>query len=299
MTDNSPVSGARPSSGGLDVSADELAEAERLSQEIDELLEGRAVDATNPRLAVAARLIRLPALLPSVDTALWRRVLGPRPDVATPSPERAGRPSVRALSLAAVALAAIFALVLTAPGQIALARLAAMFQLDSVQVGINTPSDAPSGVRELAAARIERPLASLELAQAVAPVDILALDSVSTEWSLTDITAVYYPDLPADVPLNVVLTYELRAGGTLDIVEYFVRLGDNLTVDALTREDDVSTSARQIPLNGRTAVLIESGAPTHLYTLMWQQDGLLIELDAQDVTLQDLTLLAQSLQPVE
>lgn len=303
MADTIPAPEAESGFDGLDVSADERRAAERLSRQIDELLEGRLAltpehEAADPRLAVAVRLSRLPALLPAVGPDLRRRVLGVRPDGAASSRRLHRRLSMRTLSLVAVAVIVVFAVVLTVPGQTALARLAAMFQLESVQVGINTPVDAPVSTREVAATRIERPFASVELVQAVAPVDILVPADLP-EWSLKRATAVYYPDLPAEVPLNVVLTYESRAGGTADVVEYFVRLGDNLTVDELRREDAVSTSARQIALNGRTAILVESGEPVDLYTLIWQQDGLLVEVDAQGVTLQELTLLAESLRPVE
>jgi hypothetical protein len=293
------MSDAWPLDDGLEISRHERQAAEVLSEQIDQLLVGHEVDISDPRLTVAAQLSRLPGLLAPVDRAFERRVLGSQAGVAAPSRKLGWRLPVRALALAAVALIVVLAVVLTSPGQSALARLAAMFQLESVRVAINVPTDTPGDGREVAVSRVERPLASLTLAQAVAPVDILAPSEIPAGWSLAAITAVYYPDLPADVPLNIVLTYQRPGGSTLRLVEYFIRLGDNLTVDALTREDEISTSARQITLNEWAAVLIESAGPPHLYTLIWEQDGLLIELDGRGVTLQDLMLLAQSMQPLQ
>ncbi|MFQ5859194.1 MAG: DUF4367 domain-containing protein [Anaerolineae bacterium] len=289
--------------GGLDgdlSDAEEIRAANQLSEQIDRMLAGQPVDSADPRLVVAEGLRWLSDLLPAVDPSFERRALAPlqRPVRRRPSFPALGFP-VRALSLAVATAVVVIALVLTVPGQTALARLAAIFQLDSVEVGINVATATPADVDRVVGPRIERRLDSLEMAQQVAPVPILLPKDLPEHWSLKDATAVYYPDLPANVPLNIILTYESPSGASLKFIEYFIRLGDSLTVDSLSRIDETTTSVREIMVDGRRAILVESGGIQDAHTLIWQQDGILLEVEALNMGFENLLALAALMQPVE
>lgn len=279
---------------------EEMRAAEQLSEQVDRMLAGQPVDLSDPLLAAAERLSRLPDLLPDVSPAFERRVLAPlRPPVrrrfALPVPTFA----VRALSLAALVMLVVLAFVLTVPGQTALARLAAMFHLESVEVGINVATATPAEAHRIVTPRIERPLRGLESARQVAPVPILVPRDLPAEWSLRDVTAVYYPDLPANVPLNISLTYESTSGSSLEIIEYFIQLGDNLTIDSLSRMDETSTSAREVTMDGRRAILVEANRTKDTRTLIWQQDGILLEVEAHNLSTEELLPIALSLKAAE
>ncbi|MFQ5343618.1 MAG: hypothetical protein ACE5F6_18920 [Anaerolineae bacterium] len=274
--------------------------AQQLSAQVDRMLAGQPVDLADPLLAAAERLSRLPDLLPDVDPAFGRRALAPlRPPIrrrfALPVPTF----RIRALSLAVLMMLVVLTFVLTVPGQTALARLAAMFHLESVEVGINVATATPAEAHRIVTPRIEQPLDSLEAARQVAPVPILVPRSLPADWSLTDVIAVYYPDLPARVPLNIALTYKSTSGSSLEIIEYFIRLGDNLTVDSLSRMDETSTSAREVTVDGRRAILVETNRAKDTLTLIWQQDGILLEVEARNVSAEELFAFASSLRVEE
>ncbi|RME48830.1 MAG: hypothetical protein D6791_02365 [Chloroflexi bacterium] len=278
--------------------AGEFRAAQRLSEQVDRMLAGHSVDLADPRLAVAERLSRLGDLLPPAPPAFERRVLAP---LHPPARRRFAFPDpafpVRALSLAAAMAVVVMLFVLTVPGQTALARLAAMFHLESVEVGINVATATPAEAHRIVTPRIERSLSSLEAAQQVAPVPILVPRGMPAEWSLAGVTAVYYPDLPARVPLNIILEYQ-AAGRSLEVIEYFIQLGHNLTIDSLSRIDETSTSAREVTVDGRRAILVETNRTGAARTLIWQQDGILLELEAQNLSLEDMLAFAASLQPI-
>lgn len=289
--------------GKLDSDASDPAEvraAQQLSEQIDRMLAGQPVDLEDSRLAAADNLSRLGHLLPPVNPAFERRVMS---QLQSPARRRLTIPlprfPVRALSLAAAMLVVLVAFVLTVPGQTVLARLAAIFQLDTVKVGINMSTATPAETHRILTPRIERSLDSLEAVQQVAPVPIHVPQALPASWSLTGATAVYYPDLPANVPLNIILAYESTAGGSLEIIEYFVRLGDHLSVDSLSRIDERSTAAREVSLSGRRAILVESGGATGARVLIWQQDGLLFEVEARGVSTEDLFSIAASMEAVK
>lgn len=286
----------------LDSGVSELQEiraAERLSEQIDRLLAGQPVDLTDPRLAMAEQLSRLGDVLPSVDPTFEHRVLAPlRPRVrrrlSVPVPTFAAR----ALSLTA-AVVIVMALMLSLPGQTALARLAAIFHLESVDVGVNVATATPAVARRIVTPRIEHSLDGLEMARQVAPVPILAPQELPATWSLRGVTAVYYPDLPANIPLNIILTYESTTGSSLEIIEYFIQLGDNLTVDSLSRVDETSTAVREVMIDGRRAILIETDRTEDAYTLIWQQSGVLLEIEGYGVNSENLFAIAASIRSVE
>lgn len=280
--------------------AEEVRAAQRLSEQVDCVLAGQPVDLADPLLAAAERLSRLPDLLPEVEPAFERRVLASlRPPIRRRFPLPVPTFRVRALSLAAAMMVVVMAFVLTVPGQTALARLAAIFHLESVEVGINVATATPARIHRIVTPRIERPLSGLEAARQVAPVPILVPRSLPAAWSLVDVTAVYYPDLPARVPLNIILTYESTSGSSLEIVEYFIQLGDNLTIDSLSRLDETFSSAREVTIGGRRAILVETNRAKDTRTLIWQQDGLLLEVEARNVRAEELRSFASSLRAEE
>lgn len=279
--------------------AEELRVAEPVSAQIDRMLAGEPLDVENPELAVAERLGRLNTALPPVDTAFEERVMVPLRRSERQPPLL--RFPVRPLALAAAVTLVVLALVLTVPGQMALARLAAVFQLDSVQVGINVATATPADPQWVYGPRTERSLDSLEAAQQVAPAPILVPSDLPAGWSLRDARAVYYPELPADVPLNVVLTFESASGASLEleVIEHFIRLGDDLTIDSLSRVDERSTSVREVRVGGRRAILVESREADGGHTLIWQQAGILLEIEGHGLQLDDLVAIAASMAPVE
>ncbi|MBS1252509.1 MAG: hypothetical protein MAG451_01549 [Anaerolineales bacterium] len=282
--------------------AEELHAAREVSEQVDDMLAGRPVTSHRPELVVAQRLSQLGHLLPPVAPAFERRVLAPAQRRERRWPGL--RFPVRAFSLAAVATAVVLILVLTAPGQTALARLAAIFHLESVDVGINVATATPAGTYRVVAPRVERPLGGLDAVQGVAPVPVLAPSKLPAGWALWDARAIYYPDLPASVPLNIILTYadvatESASGASLEIVEYFIQLGDNLTIDSLRRADRASASAREMTIDGRRVILIEDGQATGVRTLIWQQDDILVEVEASGLSAEDLLSITASLQPID
>ncbi|MFQ5595253.1 MAG: hypothetical protein ACE5HA_13995 [Anaerolineae bacterium] len=280
--------------------AEEVRAAQQLSEQVDLMLAGQPVDLADPLLAAAERLSRLPDLLPDVDPAFERRVLAPlHPPIHRRFALSVPALRIRRLSLAAAMAVVVMAFVLTVPGQTALARLAAIFHLQSVEVGINVATATPAGMHRIVTPRIERPLGGLEAAQQVAPVPILVPRSLPADWSLTDVAAVYYPDLPARVPLNISLTYESTSGSSLEIIEYFIQLGDRLTIESLSRMDETSTSAREVTMDGRRAILVETNRAKDTRTLIWQQDGILLEVEAHNVSAEELFSFASSLRAEE
>lgn len=279
--------------------AEEVRAAQALSERIDRVLAGHLVDSDEPELAVAQQLSRLNDLLPSPDPAFERRVMdrSPRRERRWPALRL---PALRTLGLAAAVTVILLAFVLTVPGQTALARLAAIFELDSVQVGVNVATATPTETARVVAPRVERPLDDVAAAADVAPVPILVPESMPAGWTLRDVRAVYYPDLPAEVPLNIILVYGSPDGASLEITEYFVQLGDNLAIDSLSRSDESSRSAEEVTIDGRRAILVKGEAERGHHALIWQQDGVLLEVDAVGVNVEELlAIVTSSMRPVE
>ncbi len=272
----------------------EMEAAHRLSEQIDRLLAGHPVEHSDPMLTLVTTLTQLNQVLPPVDPALEERIIR----LASPQ-RRVLRLPLRPLVVAAATLLVILTFTLALTGQPAIARLATIFQLDSVKIGINIATATPAQASRLVTPRIEKPLASIEEAQQVAPVPIQVPIHLPAGWALQDLIAVYYPDLPARIPLNIILRYESPTGARLEIIEYFLQLGDGLTVDSLSRFDDTSTMAQPLTIQGRPGILVTGPRPANTQTLIWQANGVLLEVSAQQMDFQTLLEIVQSIQPLE
>jgi hypothetical protein len=284
--------------------------ARKASSYIDCLLSGRRAEiGDDPLLAAAQRLHEIGRRLPPAPVALEERVqalvepvLRPeRPDklkADLPSMGRAARAGRRlgpALAGAAVATCVLLAVWLLVPGgQQVVARmkeaLLGQTRLElTPQIGQETPS-VRTPLRDLVA---------VELIMGRAP----SLPTVLPEGAtLIEITAVSYPDLPPWIsqPLYVELCYGTRQGAPdLCLRQYRLLLREGGQISGVQVAGDAVVDFEAVDVGGVSGTLLtwsgkgdRAGAEVH--TVLWERDGLLLELESDSLSVEELLAVASS-----
>lgn len=264
-------------------------------------------------LAAATRLAALPDLLPLPDAAferrVWSRLRAIEPvlseaNVTEPAPGwpdrlRAGL-ALRVLApLAAILLIAV--LVLPGPRQ-ALATWVARFQLGRVHVAVvSDETTRPALDAE------SQHFASLADAEAAAGFDLLEPAYLPAGYGLFGVEAVYYAALPAWLqPLYVEASY--RPAAASPEVRYYAVLREfnasqagGVKVGEIEFQSETVRDASDVALPGsRPAVLLEFEAAsgddrTLLRQLIWEQEGLTLELWSEALPAEEMLRIAASL----
>jgi hypothetical protein len=277
--------------------------AEELSVEVDRLYatplqeQGEALPAEMPELLAARRLRRLSQALPPVPPALQQRVRGmvEARQASLCAEELDGGPvrwfrwrSVACGALAAtVVLLAVF--LALPPGQHVLAQ-AMHILLGQTEVALTPTLEAP-----MAATR--EPLDSLlavELAMGRAP----SLPKVLPEgYVLREMTAVSYPELPEWIsqPFYVELAYGLEEGALgLWLREYRLLFREYGEIKGIAAASESVAYMEEVDVSGVPGAMMTFSQDERLHTVVWERDGLLLELKTDRLSKEELLQVAQS-----
>jgi hypothetical protein len=293
-------------------------QARSLSAEIDGLLAGQGtllnvdahVDRPSEELAVARRLNELVASFPPVPADLERRVR----EIVRSRPvyiNRGWRPA-RAAALSALATALVFLIVfLAVPGMSGerrswaqmidvllgqtLVTLTPTLQVGSTLVASLTPEASAPPVRE--------PLRDLVAAELLIGRAPSLPGTLPQGYVLQEIVAVSYPDLPSWIsqPFYVELCYGLEAEGSrsdLRLRQYRLLFREFGGISGVQVASGAVQDVEQVDVKGATGMLLTFDSPDRAarpaYTVLWERDGLLLELETGGLSQEALLDIARS-----
>jgi hypothetical protein len=313
---------------------DETQAALWLSQAIDQLYDGERLDATSEDaalLAVAERLAGLNRALGPARPVLEQRVaaLVERRTEAC-SEQSESMPITNALhgfvhgytdwvvrvicgirvvpqrwNLAVLVVAMLVIGWLVWPGRATLARFGGVVNLGPVEVRLLAPTEPAVSVHQVQVTTTERRVGSLAEAEAQVGRSLLRPTWLPTGYALRQVTVVYYDAMPRWLgqPLFVDLSYRADQGpaARLDVRQYFVALGPGRDLHSLHFSDDQVRQVTRVEIGGQPGVLLTlgpvagTGTPLpRLTVVVWQQDGLLLELSTPNLTADELLSVARS-----
>ncbi len=273
--------------------------AEELSREIDRLYvrspqeRDKATSAPVPELAVVQRLRSLSQELPPVPESLRQRV---RSIVAAHAQQAASRPKtgwLRWRSAAWGALAATLVLLsvfLVLPtGQQVLAQ-AMRILLGQTEVALTPTLPPPTR-----AMREPLPdLLAVELTMGRAP----SLPRTLPEgYVLRELAAVSYPVLPEWIsqPFYVELAYGLEEGTPgLWLREYRLLFRDYGGIKGISAASKSVAHMEEVDVSGVRGAMLTFSPEEETHTLVWERDGLLLELKTDCLGEQELLEVARS-----
>jgi hypothetical protein len=279
--------------------------AEELSTQIDRLYAAppreqvEAPPAAMPELLVATRLRHLSQAMPPVPEALRHRIrdlVGARAEHAPSgahAPPGAQPPSVRWRSAAWGALAAtlvLLTLFLALPtGQHVLAQ-AMRILLGQTEVALTPTLPPPTrATRE--------PLDSLlavELAMGRAP----SLPRTLPEgYVLREMAAVSYPELPEWIsqPFYVELAYGLKGGAFgLWLREYRLLFREYGEIKGIAAASESVSHMEEVDVSGVPGAMMTFADEESSHTVVWERDGLLLELKTDRLSEEELLRVARS-----
>lgn len=282
--------------------------ARHLSDEIEQMLAGSEVwSADSPLLDTARRLAKLGEALPPVPEDMRRRV---KAIVQSPVDARLRRtlarvPSVgsghRRLHPAVWAIAGVVIMLLATSfvvpgGQRAWASMAqSLLGQTRVELTPRVGSETRS-VRE--------PLRDLMAAELLIGRAPSVPKSLPEGYVLQEITAVSYPDLPAWIsqPLFVELCYGVNeAAPAVCLREYRLAFRQQGRLGSVQVAGDVVTEFEQADIGGVPGALLTMtprkttrNEPEVEYTVLWERDGLLLELQSHALSKEGLLEMARS-----
>jgi hypothetical protein len=192
------------------------------------------------------------------------------------------------------------------PGRSTLARFGGSVSLGPVEVRILAPTETAVGVQQVQVTTAQRRLGSLAEAEAEVGRALLRPTSLPAGYTLSEVTVVYYDAMPRWLgqPLFVDLSYRAEQGlaSRLDVRQYFVALGPGRDLHSLRFSDDEVRQVTQVEIGGQPGVLMTLQSPVAgtgtlsslLTVVVWQQEGLLLELSAPSLTADELLSVARS-----
>jgi hypothetical protein len=194
------------------------------------------------------------------------------------------------------------------PGRATLARFGGVVNLGPVEVRLLAPTEPAVGVHQVQVTTTERRVGSLAEAEAQVGRPLLRPTSLPTGYALRQVTVVYYDAMPRWLgqPLFVDLSYraDQEPGARLDVRQYFVALGPGRDLHSLRFSDDQVRQVTRVEIGEQPGVLLTlgpvagTGTPPPLLTeVVWQQDGLLLELSTPNLTADELLNVARSVKP--
>lgn len=270
----------------------ERAVARQLSTEIDRLLSG--VDQTEEpplvvakEVAAARRLCRWSERLPPVPDELERRVAAAVQSSVTNDRPRTWRSAAWGAAVATLIFLMIWMVVPSGQQVWAQAWRVLLGQTD---VALTPTLEPPTRAQRDPL----RDLVAVELLMGRAP----SLPKVVPEgYTLTEITAVSYPDLPSWIsqPFFVELGYGVASEPPgLFLREYrllFREYGGITGVEAAT---GLVAAHQEVDVAGAPGVLLTFTGEQIKYTVIWERDGLLHELETDRLDADQLLRIAQS-----
>ncbi|MBC7249386.1 MAG: hypothetical protein H5T62_03810 [Anaerolineae bacterium] len=282
--------------------------AERLSTEIDRLLQGEeAVGIEEELRATVERLAGLHRLLEPPDAALRRRVWARVQRAQSIGRGWRRRPMTRAWAAVALALVLLAVVIgVSPPGRQAIAEVMGVFQLGRIEVRVTPRATVQPGVEHQVTR--EEVLPDLAAAEELVGYELLTPASLPEGYDLYAVRAVYYDDLPAWVPQPFYIDLDYRPPGG-DAHPYYLRLreyrlsfgGPGDGISALRFAAGEVSLADDVDLDGRRGVLLHlpgAAFPPEevLLEVVWEQDGVVLELMSQELSAEELVAVARSVE---
>ena len=269
--------------------------ARNLSDEIDGLLAGApaaagdgALSALHDELAVARRLCRWSERLPPVPPDLYRRV-----QTVVRAPPVARRSwTFRSAAWGALVATAVFLVVwmVVPSGQQVWAGMLRALQLGQTRVELTPTIDAPTrAVREEL-----RDLVAVELQMGRAPS---VPKMLPRNYELIEIVAVSYPDLPSWIsqPFFFELGYgEQGASPGLRLREYRLLFREYGGITGFKPASELIANLEVVDVSGVSGTLLTFSSGSATYTVVWERDGLLLELETDKLAKDELLHIARS-----
>lgn len=263
--------------------------ARELSARVDRLLAGEPHPAGDPFMPIAHRLGRLGDALPPVPKALELRV-GRMIASALVPPMTAWqrvRPALWGALTATVLLLLLWTV--TPGGQTAWAQMLHALPLGQTRVELTPTIDAEQtrAVREPL-----RDLLAAELLMGRAPALPKALPEGHV---LREITAVSFPDLPDWIsqPLYVELAYGVQdRPPTFLLRQYRLLFKDYGGILSMTFPED--RTIEQVDVAGVNGALLTMAGDPPRFVIVWERDGLLLELQSAALSREELLQIAQT-----
>ncbi|MCR4405351.1 MAG: hypothetical protein NUW24_00280 [Anaerolineae bacterium] len=280
--------------------------AEKLSTEIDCLLRGEeAVGIEGELRATVERLAALNRLLEPPDAALRQRVWARVQRAQSTTRGRRWRPLSYAGAAAVLTLMLVIAAIGVSPvGQQALAEVMGVFRLGRIEVRVTPRATVQPGVEHQVTR--EEVLPDLAAAEGLVGYELLTPASLPEGYELRAVKAVYYDDLPPWIPQPFYIDLDYGPPGG-DAHPYYLRLreyrvsfgGPGEGISALRFATGEVSMAEDVDLDGRRAVLLHlPGAAVppaeELLEVVWEQDGVVVELMSQELSAEELVAVASS-----
>lgn len=266
-------------------------EARAFGAQVDRLLAGEPMPTEGcAELDVARRLAQMHAMLPPVPAALRGRIDQAMRARLRPCPSgwASWRPALWGALVTALALLLLWTF--TPAGQVAWARVLVSLRLRQTTVEI-TP--AASGEPMRAVREPLRDLLAVELAMGRAP----ALPrSLPEGYALREMTAVSFPDLPVWIsqPLYVELAYgPEQSPKSLLLREYRLRFREQGGLLSYKQLGDATVEAVEVA--GVEGALITRYGNTPSCSIVWERDGLLLELYSEILNKETMLEIAQAI----
>ncbi|MGD8625243.1 MAG: DUF4367 domain-containing protein [Anaerolineae bacterium] len=279
---------------------DERLRAERVSAEVDRLIEGAEVrpEGLDPEEAglveTARRLARLPALMGPVDPGLERRVMR-QARAAQQQPTRRQARWRWAWAAAGLAAVLLLALLISPAGQTAVASFLAVFDLGRTelqvsQVGTPTVTSGAQAIRQTM---------SLAEAEAQFPFAIPRPAYLPAGYRLREVNGYSYPDLPAWMPqpFFVELIYDDDGGATCTLRVYPIMIGQEGNISSLNLAATSIGEVEDVEVGGQAGVLLRLEG--NWREVVWEQGDLILSLSAEDLVREDLLRVAGSVESGE
>jgi hypothetical protein len=114
---------------------------------------------------------------------------------------------------------------------------------------------------------------------------------------LVEVAAVSYPDLPSWIsqPLYVELVYGIEgASPSLRLREYQLLFREYGGITGIQPADDLVASLEEVDVSGVPGALLTFSEGSVTHTVLWERDGLLLELETDRLTAAGLLEVARS-----
>jgi hypothetical protein len=271
-----------------------------MSAQVDRLLSGETAEQVAGELDAARRLCGLVARLPPAPAELERRVGAMVHARLLGGAERCPRRWAPALwsALATAALLGLLWLVLPGLGPTGGPR-SALAEVRAVLLGQTRIEVTPT--LQPAAAPVRESLRDLVAAELLIGRAPSLPKSLPDEHSLQEVAALSYPELPAWIsqPLCVEFCFgDASTPCALRLRQYRLLFRDFGGISGFKVAGDAVRDVEQVELQGATGMLFtlspEQGQPAPSLTVVWERDGLLLELESNVVDRDVLLEVARS-----
>jgi len=266
--------------------------ARALSAELDRALRGGSVpEAGDPLLQTACRLQRIGDAMPAVPSSLERRVRATlcTPALYRPTLWQRWRPALLGALVATIVLLGLWTM--TPGGQAAWAQMLSVLPLGQTRI-VLTPEISADQSRAVRAPL--RDLVAVEVLIGRAPSVPRTLPE---GYALQAITAVSYPDMPAWIsqPFYVELCYGPADVPTaICLREYRLLFREIGGISGLNVASEKAIELEQVEVAGVEGALLFIDGEVPRYAVVWERDGLLLEMESAVLGKEALLAVAQT-----